>query len=168
MSEGVTMVWVRLSASAGTEMMGCGECSGSPFCGSGLRVPPGIERRKILGRSVINHVGTIKNRTIQHLRRLRPELHRSPQRHDHRDVTYRRLRKPAPGKTGGDENIRPKRSRRRGHRKGARCGGETGQPDCEGRPYARAPDPPEMPARALAFGSDSDVDSRSTEAGFIQ
>ena len=25
------MVWVRLSASAGTEMMGCGECSGSPF-----------------------------------------------------------------------------------------------------------------------------------------
>ena len=27
----------------------------------------GIERRKIFGRSVVNYVGTIENRTIQHL-----------------------------------------------------------------------------------------------------
>jgi len=31
---------VRLSASGGTEMMGCSECSGSPFRDIGLRSPP--------------------------------------------------------------------------------------------------------------------------------
>jgi hypothetical protein len=45
-SDGVTMVCVRLSASAGTEMMGCRANSGSPFCGRAAgALPVSMEAR---------------------------------------------------------------------------------------------------------------------------
>jgi hypothetical protein len=37
---GATIVCVRLSASGGTEMIGCAACAGSPFCGFRAWAPP--------------------------------------------------------------------------------------------------------------------------------
>ena len=66
----------------------------------------------------------------------------------HNDMTNRRLRKPVPGKTGGDEDIRPKRSGPGGHSEGCwLAGAKQISQDCERKPCARAPDPPETPVR---------------------
>src|SRR3954468_3601737 len=56
-----------------------------------------IERRKIFRRRVVNDVRTLECWTLQHLRALRQESYRPPQREYKQNVKKCRLRESVPG-----------------------------------------------------------------------
>ena len=104
---GVTMVCERLSASAGTEMMGWRENAGSAFLRTLGRRAPRVERRQVFRSLVVDNLRAIELRHGHDPRLQRKKAGHANQQNTSHHVVSDRPEKAAPGQRALHEYIRP-------------------------------------------------------------